>query len=56
MDAMKLTKVTDYTGDYYILFGNGKSCYGIWYLSAQEASSVTGMLSPGLPGTWSEAH
>ena len=30
MGAMKITKVIDYTGDYHILFGDGKSWYGIW--------------------------
>ena len=37
-------------GDYYILFGNGKSWYRIWCLSFWEASSAIGMLSPWLPG------
>ena len=29
MGAVKITKVIDYIGDYYILFGDGKSWYGI---------------------------
>ena len=33
MGAIKITKVIDYIGDYYILFGDGKSRYGIWGLS-----------------------
>ena len=52
MDAIKITKVIDYTGGYYILFGNGKSCYEVWCWSVQEASSALGMLSPWLPGTY----
>ena len=46
--AIKITKVIDSIGDYYILFGNGKSWYGIWCSSVQEASSAIGMLSPRL--------
>ena len=51
MGAIKITKVFDYIGDDYILFGDGKSWYGIWYLSVWEASTAVGMLSPWLPGT-----
>ena len=51
MRAIKITKVIDYIGDYYIVFGDGKSRHGIWYLSVQEANSAIGMLSPRLPGT-----
>ena len=51
MGAIKITKALDYIGDYYILFGNGKSWYGIWCLSVREISSAIGMLFPGLPGT-----
>ena len=29
MGAIKITNVIDYIGDYYILFGDGKSWYGI---------------------------
>ena len=51
----------DYKGDWLhrgLLhsFGNGKSWYGIWYLSVWEASSAVAMLFPWLPGTWSKAH
>ena len=56
VEAIKITEVIDYTGDYHILFDDGKSWYGIWCLSVQEASSAVGMLSPWLPGTWSKAH
>ena len=52
MGAIKITKVTDYIGDYHILFGYGKSWYGIWCLSVREASLAAGMLSPWLPGTY----
>ena len=31
--AIKITKVIDYIGDYYILFGDGKSWYGIVFIS-----------------------
>ena len=51
MGAIKITKVIDYIGDYYILSGDGKSWYGIWCLSVWEASLAVGMLSPWLPGT-----
>ena len=40
MGAIKITKVTDYIGDYYILSGEGKSWYGIWCLSVQAACSA----------------
>ena len=30
--AIKITKVIDYIGDYYILFGDRKSWYGVWCL------------------------
>ena len=40
MGAIKITKVTDYIGDYYILSGEGKSWYGIWCLSVQDACSA----------------
>ena len=33
MGAIKITKVTDFIGDYYILSGEGTSWYGIWCLS-----------------------
>ena len=56
MSGIKITKVIDYIGDYYILSGEGKSWYGIWCLSVQEACSVIGMLSPWLPGTESKVH
>ena len=56
MGAIKITKVIDYIGDYYIISGNRKSWCRIWCLSVQEASSAVGMLSPWLPGTWSKAH
>ena len=46
MVAIKITKVIDSIGDYCILFGDGKSWYGIRCLSAQEASLAIGMLSP----------
>ena len=49
MGAIKITKVIDYIGDYYILFGDGIAWYGIWCSSVWEASSAIGMLSPGLP-------
>ena len=49
--AIKLTKVTDCIGEYYNLFGNGKSLYGISCLSVREASSVKDILSPWLPVT-----
>ena len=49
--AVKLTKVTDCRGEYYNLFGNGKSWYGISCLSVWEASSAKGVLSPWLLGT-----
>ena len=39
MGAIKITKVTDYIGDYYILFGDGKSWYGIQCLSIREVQS-----------------
>ena len=42
MGAIKI-KVIDYKGDYYILFGDGKSWYGIWCLSVQEACLAMGM-------------
>ena len=45
MGAIKIIKVIDYIGDYYILFGNGKSWFGTWCLSVQEASLAVGMLS-----------
>ena len=48
MGAIKITKVIDYIGDYYILFGDGKSWYAIWGVSVREA---VGMLSPWLTGT-----
>ena len=48
MDAIKITKVIGHIEDYYILFGNGKSWYAIWYLSVWEASLATGILSPWL--------
>ena len=54
--CIKITKVTDYIGDYHILSGDGKFWYGIWCLSVWEASSVVGMLSPWLLCTWSKAH
>ena len=38
-------------GDYNMPFGDGKSWYGIWCLSFQEAILAKGMLSPLLPGT-----
>ena len=47
MGAIKITKVIDYTGDYYIFFGDGKSWYGIWCLSVQETSLAVDMLSHG---------
>ena len=37
MGAIKITKVTDYIRDYYILSDEGKSWYGIWCLSVQDA-------------------
>ena len=40
MGAIKITKVTDYIGDYYILSGEGKSWYGICCLSVQDACSA----------------
>ena len=51
----------DYKGgwlqrDYYIVSGDWKSWYGIRCLSFWEACSVIGMLSPWLPGTYSEVH
>ena len=49
--AIKITKVIDYIGDYYILFGDGKPWCRIWCLSVQEANLAIGMLSPWLPGT-----
>ena len=49
--ARKLTKVTDCRGEYYNLFGNGKSWYGISCLSVWEASSVKDILSP-----WLQLH
>ena len=33
MGAIKIIKVIDYIGDYYILFGDGKSWYGIVFIS-----------------------
>ena len=48
MVAIKITKVIDSIGDYCILFGDGKSWYGIRCSSAREASSAIGMLSPWL--------
>ena len=33
MGAIKIIKVIDYVGDYYILFGDGKSWYGIVFIS-----------------------
>ena len=54
--CIKITKVTDYIGDYHILSGDGKFWYGIWCLSVWEASSAVGMLPPWLPGTQSKAH
>ena len=39
MDAIKMTKMTDYIGGEHILFGDGNSWYGLWCLSVQEASS-----------------
>ena len=57
MGAIKITKVIDYIGDYYILFGNGKSWCGVWTsLSVWEASLAVGMWSPWLLRTWSKAH
>ena len=46
MGAIKITKVIDYIGDYYILFGDGKYWYGIVFISL-----AVGMLSPWPPGT-----
>ena len=43
MGSVKITQVIDYIGDYYILSVEGKSLYGIWCLSVQEASSAIGM-------------
>ena len=43
MGSIKITKVIDYLGDYYILSVEGKSLYGIWCLSVQEASSAIGI-------------
>ena len=37
MGAIKITKVIDYIGDYYILSGDRKSWYGIWCLLVWEA-------------------
>ena len=47
MGALKITEGIHYTGDYYILFSDGKSWYGIWCLSVREASLAMGMLSHG---------
>ena len=33
MGAIKITKVTDYIGDYHILFGDGKSWYSLVFIS-----------------------
>ena len=33
MGAIKIIKVIDYIGDYYILFGDRKSWYGIMFIS-----------------------
>ena len=49
MGAIKITEMIDYIGDYYSLFGDRKSWYGIWCLSVQEATVAIGMLSPLLP-------
>ena len=56
MGAIKITKVTDYIGAYYILSGDKKSWYGIWCLSVREACSAAPMLSPWLPGRLSRVH
>ena len=56
MDAINITKVIEYRGDYYILSGEGKARYGIWCLSVREACSALGMLSAWLPGTQSKVH
>ena len=32
MGAIKITKVIDYTGDYYILFGDGKSWWNLVFI------------------------
>ena len=56
MGAIKITKVTDYIGAYYILSGDKKSWYGIWCLSVREACSAAPMLSPWLPGILSRVH
>jgi len=50
MDSIK-TEVIDYIGIYYVLSGEGKSWYGIWCLSVQEACSAVAMCSPCLPST-----
>ena len=42
MGGIKITKVIDYIGDYYILSGEGKSWYGIWCLSVRAACSAVG--------------
>ena len=55
--SIKITKVIGYIGDYYILFGDGKSWCGVWTsLSVWEASLAVGMWSPWLLRTWSKAH
>ena len=51
MGAIKITELINYVGEYCILFGDGKSWYGILCLSVWEYSSAVGMLSPWLPGT-----
>ena len=45
MGAIKITKVIDYMGDYYIVSGDGKSWYGIWHFLVWEACLTLGMLS-----------